>query len=170
MSNPVELLIEEHEVITKALHNVLDLKNLIIADPDKFKSELTKYLWFFRNYADQFHHLKEERILFLQMKNKKTELGDGVIKEMFDNHDDFREMLTEIETFNDGGNLDKAFQQFEKYNNALLDHIAVEEQEIFEIALTIFNQEELEKLSHQFTDTDRDLGMDYKGSMEDMVK
>lgn len=169
MENPIELLVQEHEVITKALNNVLDLKPLILSDPEKFKSEMKSYINFFRNYADNFHHQKEERILFVQMKKKKEELGEGLIKEMYDNHADFREMLAEIELLTDEGKVDKAFHAFENYNNALLDHIAVEDFEIFQIALTIFSTEELEKLSHLFTDNDRDLGTDYKTSMENMV-
>ena len=167
--NPVELLIQEHEVITKALNNVLNLKELIQSDPTKFNNELKSYIGFFRNYADNFHHQKEERILFAQMKIKKEDLGDTVIKEMFENHTDFREMLAEIESLNNEGKYEKAFHEFEQYNNALLDHIAVEDHEIFQIALTIFNPEELAKLAHQFSDNDRDLGDDYKKSMEDMV-
>jgi len=169
MSNPVELLMQEHEVITKALNNVLNLKPFIFSDPEKFKSEIKSYISFFRNYADNFHHQKEERILFVQMKKKKEELGDGVIKEMYDNHEDFREMLSEIESLTDEGKYEKAFHQFESYNNALLDHIAVEDFEIFQMALSIFSEEELEKLSGQFSDNDRDLGTDYKTSMENMV-
>jgi hemerythrin-like domain-containing protein len=169
MSNPVELLMQEHEVITKALHNVLDLKPFIVSDPEKFKMEMKSYISFFRNYADNFHHQKEERILFVQMKNKREELADGVIKEMYDNHEDFREMLSEIESLTDEGNYEKAFHQFENYNNALLDHIAVEDFELFQTALSIFSEDELEKLSGQFSDNDRELGNDYKSSMENMV-
>ena len=169
MSNPVELLIQEHEVITKALNNVLNLKSFILSDPEKFKSEMKSYISFFRNYADNFHHQKEERILFVQMKNKREDLGDNVIKEMFDNHTDFREMLASIESLNEEGNYEKAFHEFENYNNVLLDHIAVEDQEVFQIALSIFSEDELEKLSGQFSDNDRDLGTDYKTSMENMV-
>ena len=89
---------------------------------------------------------------------------------MYDNHADFREMLTDIESLTNEGSFDQAFRAFEKYNDALSDHIAVENQEVFQIALSIFSDEELEKLAHQFTDTDHDLGLDYKKSMEKFVE
>ncbi len=169
MANPVDLLIQEHEVITKALNNVLNLKELIQSDSKKFQTELNSYIHFFRNYADNFHHQKEERILFVQMNDKQNHLSDGIIKEMYDNHIVFREMLAEIEKLNNESKFDEAYIAFEEYYNALLDHIAVEDFEIFQIALSIFSKEELDKLSFQFDDNDRNLGLDNKKSMEDMV-
>ncbi|MFI5221472.1 MAG: hemerythrin domain-containing protein [Bacteroidia bacterium] len=170
MENPIDLLMQEHQIITKALENVLGLKKLIQADPDKYNAEMRNYIGFFRNYADNFHHQKEERILFIQMKRKKEEMGDGVLKEMYDNHADFRDMLSDIESLIDDGKYEKSFREYEKYYNALLDHIAVEDQEVFQSALAMFTKDELVKLANLFTDTDTDLGMDYKRSMEKMVK
>ena len=169
MSNPVELLYQEHQVIKKALSNVLGLKNMIIENPENYKLELKNYIGFFRNYADKFHHQKEENILFPEMGKKKEHLGDGVIQEMLDNHSDFREMLADIESLNNAGEFDESFKKFEKYNHELLNHIAVEDDEVFQMALSILDSDDLDKIYFRFLDTDSNLGMDNKLAMEKMV-
>ena len=54
------------------------------------KEILTDLITFFRNYADKFHHYKEEKLLFPLMCEKNDMLENSIIAEMLDNHQDFR--------------------------------------------------------------------------------
>jgi hemerythrin-like domain-containing protein len=85
-------------------------------------------------------------------------LEDGVIKEMFENHEDFRNMILDIETFLDKKDYLRAQQKLNIYTESLLDHIAVENDEVFQMAETLFDNEELEKIYFRFEDCDRELG------------
>ena len=169
MSNPIEVLYQEHVIIKKAIESVKELKELIDINPDEYKEEMKRYISFFRKYADGFHHYKEEQILFPEMSKKNEFLAEGVIKEMFDNHSDFREILGNIESSVDAGEYKNAHNEFEKYAEALLDHIAVEDDEVFQMAESIFDDSEIEKIYFRFMDCDKDLGTSDKQKMEAMV-
>ncbi len=169
MNKHLEILYQEHAIIKKALQTVKELKELIDKNPDEYKSEMTRYISFFRKYADGFHHYKEEQILFPEMSKKNEFLGDGVIKEMFDNHSDFREMIGAIESSVESGEYKDAHTAFEKYAENLLDHIAVEDDEVFQIPETIFDESEMERIYFRFMDCDADLGASEKKKMEAMI-
>jgi hemerythrin-like domain-containing protein len=115
-----------------------------------YEDTVRQLISFFRSYADKYHHYKEEKILFPEMSKRNELLMDGAIKEMLENHEDFREMIRGIEQFLDEKNYSGARQQLEKYTEALLNHIAVENDEVFLMAESIFTEEELKKISHRF--------------------
>ena len=169
MDKAIEMLYDEHDYIMTAIDNVKGMKPMIAADPDNYKKELSRYIDFFKNYADRFHHYKEEEILFPEMSKKNELLEDGVIKEMLDNHADFRIMIGNITSFNEAGELAKAHAEFEKYAEALLDHIAVENDEVFQMAESLFDESELDKIYFRFKDCDMDLGEEYKKEMEGIL-
>lgn len=169
MSNPIEVLYQEHVVIKKALQTVKELKELIDKNQDEYKSEMIRYISFFRKYADGFHHYKEEQILFPEMSKKNEFLAEGVIKEMLENHSDFREMTGNIESLVNSGDYKNAHAAFEKYAEALLDHIAVEDDEVFQMAESVFDDAEIEKIYFRFMDCDKDLGNSDKQKMEAMI-
>jgi len=54
-------------------------------------------LIFFRNYADKFHHYKEEKLLFPMMCEKNEMLQDSIVEEMLENHREFRRLVKQIE-------------------------------------------------------------------------
>jgi hemerythrin-like domain-containing protein len=78
-------------------------------------------------------------------------------------------MLADIESLNNAGEFDESFKKFEKYNHELLNHIAVEDDEVFQMALSILDSDDLDKIYYRFLDTDSNLGMDNKLAMEKMV-
>ncbi|MDP1725254.1 MAG: hemerythrin domain-containing protein [Bacteroidota bacterium] len=159
MTNPfMKILYDEHEVIVNAIDVAKQLKYLINRDPDLYDIKLRKLIQFFRNYADKYHHYKEEVILFPEMNKRNEMLEEGIIKEMFENHEDFREMIKSIEQSLNAHDYIKAHDQLEKYTEELLNHIAVENEEVFQMAESIFDLAELEKIGHRFLDWDRELG------------
>lgn len=166
MNKYVEILYQEHEIIKKAIETVKGLKPLIEKDPAKYKSEMGKYISFFRKYADGFHHYKEEQILFPEMGKRNEFLAEGVIKEMLDNHNDFRDMIGDIESNVNSGDYNTAHSVFERYAENLLDHIAVEDDELFLIPESIFDEAEMEKIYFRFMDCDAELGLDNKKQWE----
>ncbi len=169
MNNPIDVLLCEHEIILCAIKKTLLFEPLIENDKTMFKAELKKMIVFFRNYADKYHHAKEEDILFPEMNKKNEILSDGVIKEMFDNHENFREHLLQVELFLKDNEFKMAFSEFEKYASALKDHIAVENEEVFQIAETLFDERELEKIYFKFMDSDSEIGSEEKLQFENDI-
>jgi hemerythrin-like domain-containing protein len=155
MNNPIQTLLEEHGIIVSGTDLAKDAGKLLARnETEKYEQLVRKLISFFRLYADQYHHYKEERILFPEMSDKNELLEGGVIHEMFQNHEDFREMVKCVEQFLDAKEYLKAQAQLNIYIEALLDHIAVENDEVFQMAESLFNPGELEKMYFRFEDCD----------------
>ncbi|MEI8280138.1 MAG: hemerythrin domain-containing protein [Bacteroidota bacterium] len=158
MNNSLKILFDEHEIIVNAIDTAKSASSLIGKDDDLYVNIIRQLITFFKTYADQFHHYKEEVILFPEMSKRNELIAEGVIKEMFENHEDFREMIRNIESHLNVKEFKAAQSLLEKYTEALLDHIAVENDEVFPIAETILDNAELEMIFYRFQDCDRDLG------------
>ena len=166
MDKSMKVLYDEHSIIINAIDTALLAKQLIGNDDVQYESTITQLIDFFRSYADQFHHFKEEIILFPEMNKKNEMLAAGIIKEMFDNHDDFRQMIKQIELALNEKKFSEAQQQLEKYTEALLDHIAVENDEVFQMAESLFSDDELDKIYFRFEDCDVELGRELKQELQ----
>lgn len=168
MSKAIDLLNSEHTMITAASESAENLFKQI-QNGEKEPSAMLPFISFFRKYADEYHHKKEEDILFPEMAKRNVIAGESVIREMFDNHEEFRDMLRAIETHINSGDIDTAYKRFKEYSEALLDHIAVEDDEVFQIAETLFSEDELETIYYRFLDADRELGDEAKKLLEGLV-
>lgn len=157
MKNPITILFDEHEIIISAIDIAKRADELLATDEPAYEKTIRELIVFFRVYADQYHHHKEEEILFPEMNKKNELLEEGVIKEMFENHADFRDMIKRIEAFLDKKDYQMAQQQLHTYAEALLDHIAVENDEVFQMTDSLFDYQELEKLYFRFHDCDREI-------------
>ena len=169
MHDPVKILFEEHEIIVNAIDVAKQASSLIGKNDEQYEKTVRELIYFFRNYADKFHHHKEEEILFPEMIKKNEGLADGVIKEMLHNHEDFRERINKIEKYLDEKDHLKAQQQLEHYTEALLDHIGAENDEVFQIAKTIFDADELQKIYFRFEDCDSNLDKDKKQELVEKI-
>src|ERR1035437_9222314 len=162
MTESTQLLFDEHEIIISAMDIAKENEKLIVKDNARYETNFRLLLSFFKAYADGFHHFKEEEILFPAMSRKNELLEEGVIKEMLDNHEEFRTMTASINDFLNKKDYAHASQQFNLYTEALLDHIAVENDEVFQMAETLFTDDEAEKIYHRFLDCDREIGDEKK--------
>ncbi len=168
MNEVVKVLTREHENIKRAIDNT----HALFADIEAGNvdiSEMNERITFFRTYADGYHHHKEEEVLFPEMIKRNEMLEYGVIHEMLQNHEDFREMLADLEEAVNASDIQGAKKKFEAYSEALLEHIAVEDEEVFQIAETIMSEDELLTILYRFEDCDRELGVDEKKDWESKI-
>ena len=165
----MKVLFEEHEIIVNAIDTAHHAGSLIGKDEGAYEKIIRQLIDFFRNYADKYHHHKEEEILFPEMSKRNELIADGVIKEMLENHSDFRDMIKNIERCLDEKDYPVAQQKLLQYTEALLDHIAVENDEVFQVAESIFSEEELDKIYFRFEDCDRELGISKKEELRELA-
>lgn len=170
MNKSIQVLFDEHEVIANAIDAAKHARALIEKSEKQYETTIRDLIKFFRNYCDNFHHQKEEAVLFPEMKKKNELLADGILKEMFDNHEDFREMLKEIEKSINEKKYLLTQQKLEVYCESLLNHIAVENDEVFQIAETLFSEDELEKIMNQFDDCDIETGIMEKQELAELAE
>jgi hemerythrin-like domain-containing protein len=166
MHNPVDILLKEHSIIVEVVGFTYQIKDFIKSDPDKFEKILGEMINFFRNYADKYHHYKEEQVLFPRMGDENELVKEGIIQEMFDNHIEFRNKIKLIEDSLNTREFEKSFSILIEYCNMLLDHIAVENDELFQMIETLLSPSDIEKVYFSFLDIDRDLGESQKSNFE----
>lgn len=170
MNKAIQILFDEHEIIANAIDAAKHAKVLIGKSEKQYEITIRDLIKFFRNYCDNFHHQKEEAVLFPEMKKKNELLADGILKEMLDNHEDFREMLKEIENNLNEKKYFLTQQKLEAYCESLLNHIAVENDEVFQIAETLFSEDELEKIMNHFDDCDIETGVMEKQDLTELAE
>jgi hemerythrin-like domain-containing protein len=164
------VLYNEHEIIKSVIGFRERISSLSKSDPQKYKNIMNELVNFFRNYADKFHHYKEEKLLFPLLCEKNEMLQESIVREMLENHQDFRNLVKLIETEVKSDNYAESETLLTKYTEMLLDHIAVEDDELFQMADTLFDEDELDKLYHDFQDIDLELGLDIKNEFENISK
>ena len=170
MSNSLKMLYNEHDVISKAAYLAKNARELIGINDEEYELTISELMRFFRIYADQYHHHKEEEILFPAMAQKSELLAQGILKEMLDNHAEFREMAVEIYAALEEKDYILAADIIDTYTDALLDHIAVENEELFQTAYSLFTEDELDNIYFRFIDLDSVLGESKKKDFTDLLK
>lgn len=161
-NNPVHLLIAEHDVISSAENFINENEKLWIDDPIQYSNNVKKLLIFFREYGDKFHHHKEEEILFKELKAKPEFFLVDLIDELESHHQQFRELLAEIENKLEVQEWEKSYSLLNEYFQNLLDHISVENMELFNMVDSVFSDDELLRIYFLFEDIDRELGYENK--------
>ena len=165
-NNPAAMLINEHTIIKRVETIIHSMDKLWEKDSEKYKSMVSRLLYFFKEYSDKFHHYKEEEVLFPEMRNHPDFVLDEIIDELEDHHKMFRQYADEIKESVEMNQLEKAHAILKKYISNLLDHIAIEDDELFSMAESLFTEEQFKKLYFRFKDIDRELGEEFKEDLE----
>jgi hemerythrin-like domain-containing protein len=162
-------MLDEHEVICKTEAIIENLNQLWESDIEKYTEIVTTLISFYREYADSYHHRKEEEVLFPAIKNHPDFVLREIIDEFEQHHEDFRDYTREIEQAIMEGNYEKSYQELNNYLQDLLDHIAAENDELFVLAESLLGEEELETIFFKFKDIDMELGQDRKTELEEKI-
>ncbi len=165
-----ELFIAEHDVILEAGNLISVNRNLWKSNPAEYKEKVILLLDFFSIYADQFHHHKEEEILFPAISKMSELAGVGIVAELNEHHEDFRLLMQKIRAAFAIHDFTSTQQLLELYIGKLKDHIAVENDELFPMADDIFSRDELDKLYYKCIDLDEGMGKIQKKELEELIK
>ena len=168
-NNPIQTMLDEHEVICKTEAIIENLNQLWESDIEKYTELVTTLISFYREYADSYHHRKEEEVLFPAIKNHPDFVLREIIDEFEQHHEDFRDYIKEIEQAIMEGNYEKSYQELNNYLQDLLDHIAAENDELFVLAESLLGEEDLETIFFKFKDIDMELGQDRKTELEEKI-
>lgn len=168
-NNPIQTLLDEHEVICKTESIIENLNQLWESDIEKYTEIVTTLISFYREYADSYHHRKEEEVLFPAIENHPDFVLQEIIDEFNQHHEDFRDYTKEIEQAIMESNYEKSYQELNNYLQDLLDHIAAENDELFVLAESLLGEEELETIFFKFKDIDMELGQVRKTELEEKI-
>src|SRR3989338_11268692 len=133
-SESLKMLSEEHKNILELI-GILEkecesIKNGKEVDKEFFKEVID----FIRNYADRFHHAKEEDILFREFCKKESELHCNPVEQMLYEHDLGRKFVKELEEGIKENNKEKISENALGYANLLKEHIFKEDDILYPMA------------------------------------
>lgn len=148
-----EMLSDEHRVIERVLDVIEKLtQDSVASSLESWK----KVLDFARHFADQCHHLKEERILFPAMEEHGIPNDGGPIGMMLIEHEEGRSYvrsmfaaLARVEA-NDEAAQESLLASARAYIRLLREHIQKEDQVLFRIADDVIPVEEQKQLLRAF--------------------
>ncbi len=167
--NPIQTMLDEHEIICQAEDIIENLDKTWEADADKYKETVSFLITFFREYADGYHHRKEEDVLFPAIQKHPDFVLQEIIEEFETHHEDFREYTVTIEDLINAGDFEKSYKELNNYLQDLLDHIGAENDELFVLAETLMDEDDLETIYFKFKDIDMELGEERKVELEKSI-
>lgn len=168
--NPIEVMHAEHDIIMQAEEIINKCNGLWEKDSTGYINQVIQLLEFFREYADGYHHHKEEEVLFPAISEHPDFVLHEIIEELERHHESFRDYTNEIEKAIVDKDFPKSYKLLRGYCNDLLDHIAAENEELFVLAENLLSDETLETIFFKFKDIDMELGEDRKSQLEQSVK
>lgn len=137
---PTEILTEEHKIIKIVLEIMNNISNSLKIN-GKFEIEhIEKIIDFIINFADKYHHAKEETALFPELINSGMSKDNGPVHVMLYEHEIGRslikEILSTIEAFKNGNEQAKYLiaDNMDKYTQLLYAHIHKEDNILFPMA------------------------------------
>jgi len=167
-SDAMQLLFDEHEIILEAIDQCREL----LGKEDWFERQqsLEWFLNFFRQYGDEYHHQKEEDILFTLLARENSLLGESLVESLKEHHVMFREELSEAREALSESDWKRAEKIVRQYLRYLTDHISAENDELFITADEILDDATKESVYFSFLDKDRELGEAHKREFEEKVR
>lgn len=170
--SPTGALKHEHRVIERALR-ILEMltKKKESASPEQWN----KLIDFIRNFADQCHHLKEEKLLFPALEKYGIDPAAGPVGIMLEEHEEGRSYVTAMAESLASENREGLIENARAYVRLLHDHIQKEDDILFEMVDSVLPSEEKARLMTEFEEHEmREMGAGmhekYVTLLEDLEK
>jgi len=156
MMDAIKVMMDEHQVILKTLKTARKMCKNILNNDNWEVEDFFKIIDFVRNYADKYHHGKEEVFLFKYMGEElRPSVTEGPIKGMLIEHDLGRLYMTRLEealiNFKNGENdarLDIIANTI-CYTHLLNHHITTEDNTLYPFANNRLKPETLKRLEEE---------------------
>lgn len=150
MKKPTFILSEEHKKILKVIDSMVKECEIIKNENAVNKPFFLAAVDFIKNYADKFHHAKEEDILFPALCGGGVKMHCDPTEQMLHEHKLGREYVKGIVSGVDSDNHEEIIANSLKYAELLRDHIYKEDNILYPMADEALNGKEQEEIVKQF--------------------
>ncbi|MGR3310884.1 MAG: hemerythrin domain-containing protein [Candidatus Brocadiales bacterium] len=134
MESPTKILSEEHQRILKVIGALLNECDELESGKKLDKDFFEKAVDFIRNYADRFHHAKEEEILFVELCKDTVKMHCNPVDQMLHEHDLGRKAVKGIVEGLKDNDKEKIMDNARDYARLLQDHIFKEDNILYMMA------------------------------------
>ena len=154
MKKPTEMLSEEHQHILKVI-DAMETECGSIESGKAVDSEFFRdAVDFIRNYADRFHHSKEEDILFKELCKDTVQLHCNPVEQMLYEHDLGRKFVKGIEEGLKKGSKTKVVENARGYSDLLREHIYKEDNVLYPMADMALGNEAQKSMIKKFKEAE----------------
>ena len=147
---PTKILSEEHQNILKVVAVLTKECNALESGKELNKDFFEKVIDFIRNYADKFHHAKEEDILFKELNKDDVQMHCNPIPQMLHEHDLGRNLVKGMEQALKENNKAKVIENARGYTQLLQEHIDKEDNILYPMADEALNQQTQKEILEKF--------------------
>lgn len=154
MSKVMKYLMDEHVYILKVADRAEVVCRELESGARLDEEFIVGFIDFIRNYADKFHHAKEEDMLFIEMQKPGVELHCNPVEQMLIEHDEGRGFIAGIEDGLNEEDVEKVISNMKNYIALIRDHIGKEDNVLYRMADEVLSEEVLEKMYNDFEKVD----------------
>lgn len=147
---PTKILSDEHQNILKVIDALIKECDSLESGKGLDKDFFEKAINFIRNYADKFHHAKEEDILFKELCKDTVEMQCNPIPQMLHEHDLGRDFVKGMEQALKENNKAKVIENARGYAQLLQEHINKEDNILYPMADEALNQQIQKEVLEKF--------------------
>ncbi|MCB2212260.1 hemerythrin domain-containing protein [bacterium] len=147
---------KEHQVILNVLDALEEFTQQLEANHRPVLADLDRFAYFFQQYADKYHHAKEEDHLFAEMVKAGFPGEQGPIGAMLVEHEEGRRLVARMQAASsfehplEQAKLDRLVQDLTVFVELLRGHIYKEDQILYPMALNAVDDSALAAMENEF--------------------
>jgi hemerythrin-like domain-containing protein len=144
-SAPIRELVDEHDRIKILLRSIPKVCEIMKSLNGLDYKLILDCVEFIKNYADKFHHSKEEEILF-----KYIDENSEVVKSMLEEHKLARWFVKSVLNGVEKNNVNMVVENLTNYGELLLEHIRKEDEILYPYIQRSITENQIDELSQKF--------------------
>ena len=159
MMNVTKKLRDEHQLIIKYI-NLLTRYLTTISEDEQREDLFVKlgdFVDFIKNYADTYHHAKEENILFKFMEEPGVLTHCNPLPVMLNDHENGRQFVRELTVAIVNNDQVKAQLSAQAWASLLTEHIYKEDNVLYVMAEEGLNDEQKRKIEIEYSEIEKKL-------------
>jgi hemerythrin-like domain-containing protein len=156
MARATKELSDEHQNILKVIGALVQECDAIDGGKEVDREFFSKAVDFIRNYADKFHHAKEEDILFKELDRPGVEMHCDPRQQMLHEHDLGRSFVKGIENGVSQAKKEQVVENARGYARLLQEHIYKEDNILYPMAENALGEERSEEMAGHFRAVNED--------------
>ncbi len=163
-SPAVKNLVDEHVLIKRMLALIPTIADFVEKSETVDKDLVLSCVDFIRGYADKFHHMKEEDILF-----KYVDEQSEVIKVMYEDHDTGRNHVKNVVEGAENGNKAQIKEHLHGYRDLLTQHIKKEDEILYPWIERQMSDQQIGELFQRCSEADASVGEELPKKYEKFI-
>ena len=170
MKKATDILSGEHKQILKLIDLLCVRCNELEKEVEIDKEFFQKVIIFIKDYADKFHHLKEEDVLFVEFGKNLEDAHCDPTKQMLYEHEQGRNFVVGMEESLKEENKDKLIENACNYAELLRDHIFKEDNIFYPMINEVISSDTQNKILSKFKQVEEKIGLKKRNELMNIIK